>query len=168
MWLLAREELRKALTDEGDLRALVALRSDELARGLVEGPEEYLGEPPDGRDRPATLEKFYGSGGRALSGAGASPGVAEGRARIVARSEDFARVEPGDVLVAATTTPAWTPLFGSVAALVTDTGGILSHAAVVAREYGIPAVVGATGATTTIPEGARVRVDGTTGEVVLL
>src|SRR5204863_8916044 len=73
VWLLAREELRKALTDEGDLRALVALRSDELARGLVEGPEEYLGEPPDGRDRPATLEKFYGSGGRALSGAGASP-----------------------------------------------------------------------------------------------
>ena len=86
----------------------------------------------------------------------------------MARPEDFARVQPGDVLVAATTTPAWTPLFGSIAALVTDTGGILSHAAVVAREYGIPAVVGATGATAAIPEGARVRVDGTTGEVVLL
>ena len=168
VWLLAREELRTALTDAGDLRTLVAARREERARGLVEGPAAYLGEPPDGHDRPATLEKFYGSGGRALSGAGASPGIAEGRARIVARSEDFARVEPGDVLVAATTTPAWTPLFGSVAALVTDTGGILSHAAVVAREYGIPAVVGATGATTTIPEGARVRVDGTTGEVVLL
>jgi pyruvate,water dikinase len=77
-------------------------------------------------------------------------------------------VQPGDVLVAATTTPAWTPLFGSISALVTDTGGILSHAAVVAREYGIPAFVGAAGATTVIPEGARVRVDGTTGAVVLL
>jgi phosphohistidine swiveling domain-containing protein len=64
--------------------------------------------------------------------------------------------------------PAWTPLFPSLAALVTDTGGILSHAAVVAREYRIPAVVGATGATATIPDGARVRVDGTTGEIAVL
>ena len=94
--------------------------------------------------------------------------MAEGIARVVAGAEDFARVLPGDVLVAATTTPAWTPLFPSLAALVTDTGGILSHAAVVAREYRIPAVVGAAGATTTIPDGARVRVDGTSGEIALL
>jgi phosphohistidine swiveling domain-containing protein len=168
VWMLARAELRTALTDAGDLRTLVATRREEAARGLVEGPAAYLGEPPVAGERHAALEKFYGSGGRALSGAGASPGVAEGTARIVALPEDFARVQAGDVLVAATTTPAWTPLFGSIAALVTDTGGILSHAAVVAREYGIPAVVGATGATAAIPEGARVRVDGTTGEVVVL
>ena len=168
VWMLERPELRTALTLAGDLRAIVAMRREEAARGLVAGPAAYLGEPPVAQERHAALEKFYGSGGRALSGAGASRGVAEGTARIVARPEDFARVQPGDVLVAATTTPAWTPLFGSIAALVTDTGGILSHAAVVAREYGIPAVVGATGATAAIPEGARVRVDGTTGEVVLL
>jgi phosphohistidine swiveling domain-containing protein len=168
VWMLTRAELRTALTDAGDLRAFVASRREEAARGLVEGPAAYLGDPPAAEVRHVALEKFYGSGGHALSGAGASPGVAEGTARIVARPEDFARVRPGDVLVAATTTPAWTPLFGSIAALVTETGGILSHAAVVAREYGIPAAVGATGATTAIPDGARVRVDGTTGEVVVL
>jgi pyruvate,water dikinase len=135
---------------------------------LREGPRPYLGEPPPQHERHVALEKFYGSGGHALNGAGASPGVAEGTARVVLGADDFARVRAGDVLVAATTTPAWTPLFPSLAALVTDTGGILSHAAVVAREYGIPAVVGAAGATATIPHGAHVRVDGTTGEVALV
>jgi rifampicin phosphotransferase len=168
VWLLTREDLRAALTEPADLRSLVVARQDELAVGLVEGPKAYLGESPPKRERHAALEKFYGSGGRALNGAGASPGIAEGVARLVVTPEDFARVQPGDVLIAATTTPAWTPLFGSISALVTDTGGILSHAAVVAREYGIPAVVGAAGATTVIPEGARVRVDGTRGSVILL
>jgi pyruvate,water dikinase len=71
-------------------------------------------------------------------------------------------------MVCATTTPAWTPLFSSIAALVTDTGGILSHAAVVAREYGLPAVVGADAATSVIRDGALVRVNGSTGEVNVL
>lgn len=168
VWLMTRNELREALTKAGDLRVLVAERREELARGLADGPKPYLGDPPPKRERHAALEKFYGSGGRALAGAGASPGVAEGTARVVAGPHDLARVQPGDVLVAATTTPAWTPLFPSLAALVTETGGILSHAAVVAREYRIPAVVGAAGATSAIPDGARVRVDGTTGEVTLL
>ena len=118
------------------------------------------------------LEKFYGPGEEgasdAIRGVGASPGVAEGRARLVSGLADFARVEPGDVLVATTTTPAWTPLFPSLAALVTATGGILSHAAVVAREYRLPAVVGAPNALEALPDGARVRVDGSTGTVVVL
>jgi pyruvate,water dikinase len=169
VWMLTREELRDSLTgDGGRLPERVAARRAELAEGLREGPRPYLGEAPPPAERHAALEKFYGTGGRALAGAGASPGVAEGTARVVAGPEDFARVEAGDVLVTATTTPAWTPLFPSLAALVTDTGGILSHAAVVAREYRIPAVVGAAGATTAIPDGARVRVDGTTGEIALL
>jgi pyruvate,water dikinase len=71
-------------------------------------------------------------------------------------------------MVTTTTTPAWTPLFPSLGALVTETGGILCHAAVVAREYRIPAVVGARGATTEIPDGARVRVDGSSGEIAVL
>ena len=168
VWLVPRATLRESLTEPVDLRAVVAANREELARGRVEGPKPHLGAPPPQRDRDAMLEKFYGSGGRALAGAGASPGIAEGVARVVAGPEDFARIQPGDVLVATTTTPAWTPLFPSLAALVTDTGGILSHAAVVAREYGIPAVVGASGATTAIRDGVRVRVDGTTGEIVLL
>jgi pyruvate,water dikinase len=72
------------------------------------------------------------------------------------------------VLVCTTTTPAWTPLFPSLAGLVTDSGGILSHAAVVAREYALPAVVGAEVATTVVPDGALVSVDGTSGEVRIL
>ena len=72
------------------------------------------------------------------------------------------------MLVTTTTTPAWTPLFPSLGALVTETGGILSHAAVVAREYRLPAVVGAAGATKAIVDGTRVRVDGTAGTVTIL
>jgi rifampicin phosphotransferase len=168
IWLLTRDVLHAALTEATDLRALVAEQRAELARGLVEGPCPYLGDPPRQVERPAALEKFYGSGGRALTGAGASAGVAEGIARVVAGPSDFARVNPGEILVTTTTTPAWTPLFHSLSGLVTETGGILSHAAVVAREYGLPAVVGASGACSAIADGARVRIDGTRGTVTLL
>jgi pyruvate,water dikinase len=75
------------------------------------------------------------------------------------------RLRPGDVLVAPTTAPPWTPLFATAAAVVTDTGGILSHCAVVAREYGIPAVVGAGTATARIADGQVVEVDGDAGVV---
>jgi pyruvate,water dikinase len=81
---------------------------------------------------------------------------------------DFRRVRGGDVVVCTTTTPAWTPLFASIAGLVTESGGILSHAAVVAREYRLPAVVGTEVATRVIPDGATVRVDGASGEVRVL
>jgi pyruvate,water dikinase len=168
VWMLERDELRRALTEPFDLRALVARRREEQARGLVEGVRPYLGDPPEERERDSILEGFYGSGGGGLSGAGASPGVAEGVARVVAGQDDFARVQSGDILVTATTTPAWTPLFPSLAGLVTETGGILSHAAVVAREYGLPAVVGAAGATTAIPDGTPVRIDGTAGTIAIL
>ena len=168
VWMLERDELRTALTEPVDLRAAVARRRDEQARGLAEGVRPFLGEPPDGRTRDTVVESFYGSTGSALSGAGASPGIAEGTARVVAGPDDFSRVASGDVLVTTTTTPAWTPLFPSLAALVTETGGILSHAAVVAREYGLPAVVGAAGATKAIPDGTRVRVDGTAGTITIV
>jgi pyruvate,water dikinase len=168
VWLLERDELRRALAEPLELRSLVAERREELERGRLEGPRPYLGEPPDTRERHVALEKFYGAGGGELAGAGASPGVAEGVARVVAGHDDFSRVQNGDILVTTTTTPAWTPLFPSLAGLVTETGGILSHAAVVAREYGLPAVVGAAGATTAIKDGMRVRIDGTAGTIALL
>jgi phosphoenolpyruvate synthase/pyruvate phosphate dikinase len=123
---------------------------------------------------PPLVAKFYGVPGSAtsegdrLTGTPASSGVATGVARVVNGPGDFGRVSGGDVLVCATTTPAWTPLFPSLAGLVTDTGGILCHAAVVAREYGLPAVVGAEVATRVIPDGALVRVDGAAGQVHVL
>jgi phosphoenolpyruvate synthase/pyruvate phosphate dikinase len=103
--------------------------------------------------------------GEVLQGTAASSGLATGPARVITGPGDFERLQAGDVLVCATTTPAWTPLFASAAALVTDTGGILSHAAIVAREYGLPAVVGCDIATTAIRDGARVEVDGDAGRV---
>jgi pyruvate,water dikinase len=168
VWLLERPELRTALAEPLDARGIVAARREELERGRREGPKPYLGEPPAGGERAAIVERFYGSTGSALQGAGASPGRTEGTARVVAGPEDFSRIQSGDVLVARTTTPAWTPLFPALAALVTETGGVLSHAAVVAREYGLPAVVGAAGATDAIPDGSRIRVDGGTGTVTIL
>ena len=169
VWMLERDELRDALTGPLEsLEPLVTLRRDELARGRQHGPAPFLGDPPVETARHSILEDFYGRAGGGLAGTGASAGEAEGTARVVADEQDFARIEPGDVLIATTTTPAWTPLFPSLAALVIETGGILSHAAVVAREYGLPAVVGVANATRAVPDGARVHVDGTAGTVVIL
>jgi phosphohistidine swiveling domain-containing protein len=172
LWMLRRDELRRALDSDEDVRPVAQRRRDELAQGLVDGPKRFLGDPPATAERHAALEKFYGhaggpSEGRTIRGTGASPGRASGRARVVRGPDDFRRVRSGDVLVATTTTPAWTPLFPSLAGLVTETGGILSHAAIVAREYGIPTVVGVEDATTVIPEDAILSVDGDTGDVTM-
>ncbi|MEU4219568.1 PEP/pyruvate-binding domain-containing protein [Actinoplanes sp. NPDC026623] len=105
------------------------------------------------------------AGGTALTGTPGSPGVASGPARVVRGPGDFGRVRPGDVLVCRTTDPAWTPLFGVVAAVVTETGGLLSHAAIVAREQGLPAVLAVPDAMTALPDGATVEVDGGTGRI---
>ncbi|GAA4694404.1 hypothetical protein GCM10023215_35010 [Pseudonocardia yuanmonensis] len=103
-----------------------------------------------------------------LRGLAVNAGVYEGAARLVADGTDFDRVQPGDVLVTRMTSPYFTVVLPLLGAIVTDRGGQLSHAAIVAREYGIPGVVGTRDATRLIPDGARVRVDGRTGEVRLL
>ncbi|MEV6894481.1 MULTISPECIES: PEP/pyruvate-binding domain-containing protein [Kribbella] len=103
----------------------------------------------------------------ALSGTPASRGVASGPARVVRGPGDFASVRPGDVLVCPQTDPAWTPLLSIAAGVVTETGGVLSHAAIVARERGIPAVVAVPHATERIPTGAGITIDGSTGAVQL-
>ncbi len=100
-----------------------------------------------------------------VTGTPSSPGRASGPARLVHDVDGFADVRRGDVLVCRTTDPAWTPLFSVVAAVVTETGGPLSHAAIVARELGIPAVVGAAGALALVPSGRPVLVDGARGTV---
>ena len=103
----------------------------------------------------------------ALRGLAASAGQATGTARVIRSPEEFHRLQVGDVLVCPYTDPTWTPLFALAAAVVADTGGPLSHAAIVAREYGIPAVLG-TGHATTISDGATLLVDGTGGTVTIL
>jgi pyruvate,water dikinase len=100
-----------------------------------------------------------------IKGVAASPGLATGTARVVHGPEDFEQMKPGDVLVAPITTPAWTPLFAMASAIVTDVGGPLSHGSIVAREYGIPAVLGTGVATRRIPDGQLITVDGNAGVV---
>jgi pyruvate, water dikinase len=105
---------------------------------------------------------------RTLSGFAGSPGVVEGTARVLATVDQLGELEPGEILVAPVTSPSWTPVFGKIAATVSDIGGIMSHAAIVSREYGLPAVVGTGDATRRIKTGDRLRVDGGSGTVTIL
>ncbi|MET8871788.1 PEP-utilizing enzyme [Nocardia sp. NPDC004604] len=100
-----------------------------------------------------------------VTGAPASRGVVAGSVRLVHSVDDFDAVRPGDVIVCRTTDPSWTVLFSVAAAVVTETGGILSHAAIVAREYRIPAVVAAKGAMEALANHRVISVDGTNGHV---
>jgi len=102
-----------------------------------------------------------------LKGVGTSSGTITAPARVLLGPEDFNSMKPGEVLVAVTTTPAWTPLFAMASAVVTDIGGPLSHSSIVAREYGIPAVMAARNATRHIQSGQVITVDGTAGTVIL-
>ncbi|MEI3801295.1 MULTISPECIES: phosphoenolpyruvate synthase [unclassified Chitinophaga] len=103
----------------------------------------------------------------AIVGLPVSSGVIEGRARVILNMED-ADLEAGDILVTAFTDPSWTPLFVSVKGLVTEVGGLMTHGAVIAREYGLPAIVGVENATTLIKDGQRIRVNGTDGYIEIL
>ena len=98
----------------------------------------------------------------AIVGLAVSSGIIEGRARVIIHMED-AELEEGDILVTSFTDPSWTPLFVSIKGLVTEVGGLMTHGAVIAREYGLPAVVGVENATRLIKDGQRIRVNGTDG-----
>jgi pyruvate,water dikinase len=156
---LTEAELRQVVAGDLSLEAAqerIARRRRELARSLVP-PPFYVGGRPVETETP---------GAETLAGVGTSPGRASGRARIVS-DPTRAAIAPGDVLVAANTDPGWTPVLGLVAALVVEEGGLLNHCSIVARELGVPAVVGVRQATRRIPEGALVTVDGGLGTVRL-
>ncbi|WP_254785464.1 PEP-utilizing enzyme [Arthrobacter sp. ok362] len=101
-----------------------------------------------------------------VNGSGASRGTATGAVRIIRQPAEFGALRSGEILVCPYTNPSWTPLFQRAAAVVVDTGGIGSHAAIVAREYGIPAVMGTCNGTSTLRDGQRVTVDGGSGLVI--
>jgi pyruvate,water dikinase len=104
---------------------------------------------------------------KAIAGLAVSAGTIEGRARVILNME-HADLQYGDILVTVFTDPSWTPLFVSVKGLVTEVGGLMTHGAVIAREYGLPAVVGVENATKLIKDGQRIRVNGTEGYVEIL
>lgn len=163
----------------GDLRAAVGARRQQWERQRRLSPPLVLGRPLGARviaraadamrtpTTPTTLEAtdhLTRSDGRdVLRGMPASPGRASGPVRIVRGPDDFARFLPGEVLVAQVTAPAWTPLFSGAAAVVTDGGSLAAHASLVAREFGIPAVVGVGDATARLRDGQHVTVDGSAG-----
>jgi phosphohistidine swiveling domain-containing protein len=174
--MLTYDDLRVAALDlpGTDPRTLVEDRRAQLAVHADVTPPAILGTVPAGPlpDSPLTRMAMRFSGVPAGSGepgvvrgAAGSSGRATGVARVVRSLAEAAALAPGEILVAETTAPPWTPLFAIAGAVVTDTGGILSHSAVVAREYGIPAVVGANSATTAIRDGDIVEVDGDAGTV---
>jgi pyruvate,water dikinase len=170
------DEVRAALAGvAGDYRGRVAARRAEMDHfsGIVPPPVVGTippGPPPDDPFGRAIGKFFGGPPPKAetpgvLRGNAGSPGRVTGRA-VVARSlAEAGRLRQGDILVTETTAPPWTPLFATAAAIVTDTGGVLSHSAVVAREYRIPAVVGVGMATVAIPDGATIEVHGDAGTV---
>jgi rifampicin phosphotransferase len=164
VFFLTFDELEQVVRTQRVDEPLVAARKEAFASYVLLTPPRVLtsdGEALHGSYRREDLPPG------ALAGLGVSAGTVEGRARVVVDMAD-ADVEPGDILVTAFTDPSWSPLFVSIGGLVTEVGGLMTHGAVVAREYGLPAVVGVEAATRRIPDGQRIRVDGTRGTIELL
>jgi pyruvate,water dikinase len=177
-----------------ELTAMIPDRRAYFAHWRTRGPElpTMLGTIPDTVPDPIMIEVFGLSGhflqtlrgnaesapaggpggaprsGTEIRGFPAAKGVVEGIAKVITTVADISKVEPGDILVCGGTTTEWTPVFGIIAACVCDTGGSLTHAAIVSREYGIPCVVGTAVATQVIKTGDRIRVDGRAGTVQVL
>jgi phosphohistidine swiveling domain-containing protein len=181
IFLLNRDEAKEILRGApgmtpADIQAQVTRRRAELAQAAELTPPPFIGRPPAGPPPSSNpmergMLRFFGGPPQTsetpgqLKGTPGSRGTITGIARVARTLEDAQALEPGEILVAITTMPPWTPLFGIANAVVTETGGPLSHCAIVAREYGIPAVVGAAGATRVIQTGQEITVDGSGGLV---
>jgi pyruvate,water dikinase len=165
-YFLSLEELIQMSQDDfsGNAADLIAKRKEQYQwhqnlkpPRIMTSEGEIIIVPPDRKNVPEGT----------LIGSPVSAGTAEGIARIILRPEN-AVLHEGEILVSPQTDPGWTPLFQSAKAIVTEVGGLMTHGAVVAREYGIPAVVGVDDATTLIKDGERIRVDGDQGFVEIL
>ena len=160
VFFLTIDEVVNALrVPRAELAPIVRSRRAELARDQArpDPPATFAGSPP-----PVVLPPAEGD---VLRGLAASPGVVEGRARVLVREDEMDSLLPGEILVVHTTDVGWTPLFLVAAGVVTELGGPLSHAAIVAREFAVPSVVNVPGATRAIRTGDFVRVDGDRGLV---
>ena len=168
-------DLASGVYDLGPYAALSRVQKSRWEGWCQLQPPSYIGDFPD-EIEDVMVNHFWGIRGRRhleqmegeITGLGASAGRVEGIARHVRGPQDFAKIEPGEIMICGSTSPAWTPIFTKIAAVVTDQGGTLSHAAVVAREYGLPAVLGTLHGTKRIRDGSRIRVDGTAGKVEIL
>lgn len=167
IYYLSLDELREAVRNGHADKNLIAQRREEYAA------YEKLTPPRVMTSEGEILHGSYGKGASkrapkgALIGVPVSSGVVQGTARVVLRQSE-ATVRPGDILVTPFTDPSWTPLFVSIKGLVTEVGGVMTHGAVITREYGLPAVVGVERATELIPDGSKIRLNGTEGWVEIL
>lgn len=164
IYYLNFEELREVVRTKKLHQALISKRKDAYKLHQKLTPPRVItsdGEIITGRYNREDLPAG------ALAGLAVSSGVIEGRARVILNMED-ADLEEGDILVTTFTDPSWTPLFVSIKGLITEVGGLMTHGAVIAREYGLPAVVGVENATKLIRDGQRIRVNGTDGYVEIL
>jgi pyruvate,water dikinase len=160
---LTLAEVRRVLYDENERVAVRVQRrrlEHERNQALPEPPATFVGFPPDDVGVTSTSKR--------LRGLAASRGVAEGRVRILRDPSQAANFEPGEVLVVAAADTGWAPLFLAASGVVTELGGPLSHAAIILREYGVPAVVNVTNATRSLRDGDLVRLDGDVGTVEIL
>ena len=175
IFLLYVGEVREALRAPADLSGLIAEREAEQRRWAeMESPATIGASAPPWQREAST--RMAGQGfllyretqtdpSRMLRGVAASGGIGRGPARLIRDQADFGKFKAGDVLVCQASNVSWSPLFASAAAVVTEVGGALSHAAVVAREVGVPAVVGTGVALSTLVDGEPLEVDGTAGVV---
>lgn len=167
IFFLVAEELTAVTTSGDPLTAGLDLAKHAMDRRAAY--EYWLTQPtPDALDAQGMAVTAAASDGELITGMAASPGQVEGRARVVMTPVEAATLQPGDILVTRATDPGWTPVFSIIGGAVLEIGGTLSHGAIVAREYGLPAVVNAPRATQRIRDGQRIRVDGTRGQVWLL
>jgi pyruvate,water dikinase len=171
VFMFTDEELNEVLADPSSWTSVAREREGQyLELFMLEPPFVIVGDPPPLSEWPrrdqSSVEKA--ATGTVLTGIAGCPGTATGRARVILDPSDPTALEPGDILVAPMTDPAWTPLFVPAAAVVVDVGAQITHAVIVSRELGIPCVVSVTGATKLIPDGAMITVDGTNGTVTLL
>jgi phosphohistidine swiveling domain-containing protein len=176
---LQYQELREVMAGSNDFdpKELVADRRDDLEDAAEIRPRSWVGTvTQEALDFPYVAnwgfpEKFEMGEPTTtgeLRGLAASPGVVEGPARFVSSPEEFSQVQPGDILICRMTNPAWVVAFTKIGGLITEAGGTTSHPAVVAREFGIPAVVGASNASERVQTGDRVRLNGSSGLVEIL
>jgi phosphohistidine swiveling domain-containing protein len=173
-WLDDADDLRFLEVDEIEAGAAGTLSTEELraraerrrAEPVEPHPADFLdgGAVAAGVARPRGVDEERATHGR-VQGLGISPGVARGRARVLHSVADGARLQPGEILVARATDPSWTPLFARAGGLVLELGSMLSHGAVVAREYRLPGVVNVVGATERFADGMELTVDGGAGVV---
>ncbi len=177
IYFLSMAEIESTLVARATGQARPDFKIATQERRTLREARKQLQPPPKIPDVPYKIgpidmtifetQKTKGDGKGNLTGFAVSPGAVTAPATIIRSPADFEKMHPGTILVCPTTTPAWTPLFSQAAGLVTEIGGILAHGSIVAREYGIPAVMGVNEATRRIKEGQMITVDGNTGVVAL-